>query len=84
MEVDDHVRQLAAAFGQSQGVISCTTSVDALMGPGAKDGKSVGSSSPVSIRLTTYSMRSTPRASMGSEWQASHCRPRFLFELREL
>jgi hypothetical protein len=39
VEVDEHVKQVAAVFGQSPGFVSCTTSVDALMGPGAKDGE---------------------------------------------
>jgi uncharacterized protein (DUF1330 family) len=37
--VEDVVKRSAAVFRQSAGFRSCTTSVDALMGPGAKDGE---------------------------------------------
>ena len=37
--VDEIVQRSAAVFRQSSGFRSCTTSVDALMGPGAKSGE---------------------------------------------
>ncbi len=37
--VEDIVQRSTAVFRQSAGFRSCTTSVDALMGPGAKDGE---------------------------------------------
>jgi hypothetical protein len=34
--VDEHVKQVAAAFAKSPGFVSCTTSVDTGMGPCAR------------------------------------------------
>lgn len=34
--VEEHVKQVAVAFAKSPGFLSCTTSVDTLMGPGAR------------------------------------------------
>jgi hypothetical protein len=38
-QVEELVERIAAAFKQSPGFRSATTSVDALMGPGARDGE---------------------------------------------